>query len=120
MSPMAKMPGTLVSNVAVSTGTRLFVAGRCPSSATGPSFMVRPKNGSMASQAIFETRVVVALDDGACEPAALAFQRRHLADHQVHLAGGDQRAHLFDAVRRGAEIVAPVQQRHALGDRAAD
>ena len=40
-----------------------------------------------------------------------------LTDLQIHLSGSHQRAHLLDAVGRGAEIVAPVQQRHALGDR---
>ena len=53
----------------------------------------------------------------AGEPAALAFERGDLTDLQIHLSAGHQRAHLLDAVGRGAEIVAPVQQRHALGDR---
>ena len=47
-SPAAKMPGTLVSKAEVSTGTRLF-SSATPQFATGPSFMVSPKNGSMAS-----------------------------------------------------------------------
>ena len=47
------MPGTLVSNADVSTGTRLF-SSAMPQFATGPSFMVSPKNGSMASQAMWK------------------------------------------------------------------
>src|SRR5215510_5814312 len=52
MSPIAKMPDTLDSNAAVSTTiySPSFIS--MPQSATGPSFMVKPKNGSRASQAI--------------------------------------------------------------------
>ena len=53
----------------------------------------------------------------AGELAALAFERGDLTDLQIHFSASHQRAHLLDAVGRGAEIVAPVQQRHALGDR---
>ena len=53
LHPIAKMPGTLVSKAAVSTGTRLF-SSAMPQFATGPSFMVRPKNGSIVSHASFE------------------------------------------------------------------
>ena len=42
---MAKMPGTLVSNFSVSTGMRFSWRLR-PQSATGPSFIVRPKNAT--------------------------------------------------------------------------
>jgi uncharacterized caspase-like protein len=40
-----------------------------------------------------------------------------VTDLQIQFSGRHQRAHLFDAVRGGAEIVTPVQQRHALGQR---
>jgi hypothetical protein len=46
----AQMP-PLVSNFSVSTGIRLSFSSM-PQFATGPSFMVRPKNGSSASQAM--------------------------------------------------------------------
>ena len=49
MSPMAKTPGVVVSNFSVSTGIRFSFSDR-PNSATGPSFMVRPKKGRKASQ----------------------------------------------------------------------
>ncbi len=84
---------------------------------TGPSFMVSPKNGSSASQAIskFEPslRLTIALDD----LAVLALQRGHLAEHEVDLPLADQRHHLVDAVGRGAELVAPVQQRQMARER---
>src|SRR5215510_14943926 len=52
MSPIAKMPGTLDSNAAVSTTiySPSFIS--MPQSATGPSFMVNPKNGSCASWSV--------------------------------------------------------------------
>src|SRR4029079_15297060 len=51
MSPIAKIPGTLVSKAEVSTGmSSLFLSSK-PQLATGPSFMVSPKNGSSASYA---------------------------------------------------------------------
>ena len=55
MSPMAKMPGTLVSNDAVSTGISSPPFSSMPQSATGPSFMVSPKNGSSASHAMWKS-----------------------------------------------------------------
>ena len=51
ISPMAKMPGTLVSKLSVSTGISSLFLSSNPQLATGPSFMVRPKNGSITSQA---------------------------------------------------------------------
>ena len=45
MSPMAKMPGTLVWNFAVST-LIAFLSSSKPHSAIGPSFGCRPKNAS--------------------------------------------------------------------------
>src|SRR6516165_7666874 len=62
-------------------------------------------------------RVVVALDDSTGQCAAGTLKRGDLTDLQIHFPAGDQRTHLLDAVRRGAEIVPPVQQRHALGYR---
>ena len=51
LAPIAKMPGLLVSKFSVLTGiSSLFLSSR-PQLATGPSFMVRPKNGNSASQA---------------------------------------------------------------------
>ena len=51
LQPIANIPGTDVSNFAVSTGSRFSLRLR-PQLATGPSFMVSPKNGSMALAAI--------------------------------------------------------------------
>src|SRR6266511_2104868 len=96
MSPIAKMPGTLYSNAAVSTRmySPSFIA--IPQSATGPSFMVKPKNGSSASQAIskFEPslRFTMALAIRPPSPAsaaardneALAAQRHKLPDGAVN------------------------------------
>jgi hypothetical protein len=77
--------------------------------------MVNPKNGSMVSQSIFEIALSLAF---MTAPVSLPpFQRGDLTDLQIHFTGADQRAHLLDAVGSGAEIVAPVQQRHALGNR---
>ncbi len=45
MSPIAKMPGTLVWNFAVSTLIAFFSSSK-PHSAIGPSFGCRPKNAS--------------------------------------------------------------------------
>ena len=79
MSPMAKMPGTEVSNFSVSTGIR-FSWRFSPHSAIGPSFMVRPKNGSMRVQAISTS------PSGPLTIAACELRRRrpvsagHLAD----------------------------------------
>jgi hypothetical protein len=44
-------------------------------------------------------------------------QRADLTNHQAHEACLDQFAHLFDRVRGGAEIVAPMQQGQTLGHR---
>ena len=91
-----------------------------PQLATGPSFMVRPKNGRMASQAISKFEPSLRLTIALAMLAVLALQRRDLTEHEVDLAFADQRHHLVDAVGRGAEIVAPVQQRQVAGDRLRD
>ena len=51
ISPMAKMPGSEVSNFSVSTAIR-FSSRLSPQSAIGPSFIVSPKNGSRRVQGI--------------------------------------------------------------------
>ncbi len=48
---------------------------------------------------------------------ALAFQAAHLADGELHLSGLDQRPQLVDAVRRGAELVAAMDERQAFRQR---
>ena len=53
----------MVSKAAVSTGINSLFLSSKPQLATGPSFMVSPKNGSMASQAKFHGRAVIGLDD---------------------------------------------------------
>ena len=50
----------------------------------------------------------------AAQSAVLAVQRRHLADAQVHLLVGHQRAHLLHGMGSAAKLVAPMQQRQAL------
>ena len=47
---------------------------------------------------------------------AVAVQARHLTDEQANLSFGDQRAHLLDRMRRGAEIVAAMDQRQRFGE----
>jgi hypothetical protein len=79
MSPIAKMPGTLVSNDAVSTGISSPSFNSMPQFATGPSFIVKPKNGSSASQAISKFEPSLVLTIAVRDLAAVAFERRHLA-----------------------------------------
>src|SRR5215467_310161 len=108
MSPMAKIPGRLDSKVAVSTRmySPSFIA--MPQSATGPSFMVSPKNGSSASQAMLKlepslrftiarARADASVNKMMALASALAFQRRNLTEHEVDPALGRQRHHLVDA-----------------------
>ena len=61
MSPTAKMPGTLVSNFCVSTGTR-FSCRFSPHSAIGPSFMVSPKLGPIAEWGLAIDRKQLSVD----------------------------------------------------------
>jgi len=89
-------------------GTRLF-SSAMPQFATGPSFIGQAEERQHRIARDLRNGVVVAFDRGACEYTVLAFKARDLTDLQIHLPGGDQRTHLFDAVRRGAEIVTPVQ-----------
>ena len=49
--------------------------------------------------------------------AFIAMSTANIANHEIHLVAFDQRAHLADAVGRGAELVAPVHQRHAIRHR---
>ena len=62
-------------------------------------------------------RSVVSLHRHGGERAVGAFERGHLADLEIHVAGRDQRAHLVHAVGRAAEVVAPVHQRETLRNR---
>ena len=79
--------------------------------------MVSPKNGSSASQAIskFEPslRFTIALAIRPPSPSSA----EHLTQHEIDLTLADQRHHLVDAVGRGAELAAPVQQREVARDR---
>ncbi len=119
MSPIAKMPGSLVSNVAVSTGITSSLS-LSPQFATGPSFMVSPKNGSMASQAMWKVEPSLRLTLAAVSWPSSPSSAGHLAEHEVDLALADQRHHLVDAVGRGAEFAAPVQQREVARRSAQD
>ena len=60
---------------------------------------------------------VLAPDRERGQLPALAFERRHLPEHEIHLAGIDQRPHGVDRMRRGAERVAAMNERDAGGDR---
>ena len=80
---MAKMPGTEVSNFSVSTGIRFSLRLR-PQSATGPSFMVRPKNGSMRVQGT-STSPSAALDGRGASWPSSPFEAGHLADLEVEI-----------------------------------
>ena len=62
-------------------------------------------------------RVVVELDGGAFELAISTLQLGDLADLEIELAGSHQLTHLLDRMRRAAEFVAAMHQRHALADR---
>ena len=56
MSPIAKIPGTLVWNFSVSTFSALRSSAR-PHSATGPSFGCRPKKAIKVDTARFQTSI---------------------------------------------------------------
>src|SRR6476620_8979604 len=108
MSPIAKMPCVLVSKLSVLTGINSLFFSSKPQFATGPSFMVSPKNGSIASQAISNEEPSLVFTN--------ALLRCHLAEHEVDLALADERHHLVDAIGRGAEFAAPVYEREVAGD----
>ena len=116
MSPIAKMPG----HVGLERGRldrHQIVLQRDAPVRDRTELHGQPEERQHGVAGNFAHAVVVALDGGAGQLALVAGQRGDLAEPQIHLAGGDQRAHLLDAVGRGAKIVAPVQQRDALGDR---
>ena len=64
-----------------------------------------------------ERRAVIGLDHGLADLTAGALERRHLAENEIDFAFADQRHHFVDAVRRGAEFAAPVQQCEMTCDR---
>src|ERR1700747_903042 len=117
MSPIAKIPGTLDSNAAVSTTiySPSFIS--MPQSATGPSFMVNPKNGSSASQAIsqFEPslRFTLALPMCASSP-----ERDEIwPTPKCILPAAAEPNQLVDAVGRGAKLAAPVHESEVTRNR---
>ena len=76
-----------------------------PQLATGPSFMVSPKNGRIASQAISKFEPSLRLTIALLDLSVGAFERGHLTEHEIDLSLADQRHHLVDAVGRGAEFL---------------
>src|SRR5262249_19140658 len=60
---------------------------------------------------------LVALDGCRRKNAIVALEAGDLSEPELHFSDADQLAHLPDAVRRCAEIVAPMQERKALGQR---
>src|SRR6185369_13310307 len=101
MSPMAKMPFSLVSNCAVSTGIR-FSLRLMPQLATGPSFIVSPKKHSITS--VFCSKVV---PSGPFTVTEL----------EGHVAALNEVEHLLHRRRCRTELLAAVKQRERLGDR---
>ena len=85
--------------------------------ATGPSFMVSPKNGSMASQAMWKVEPSLPLTFAAVSWPSAPSRPVTWPSTKSILPSLDQRHHLVDAVGRGAELVAPVQQREVRGER---
>src|SRR5690606_19246573 len=59
---------------------------------------------------------VLVLDRNGGELTVAALKIDDLADAQIHGACGNEAAHLVDAVRRAAEIVAAVDEGDAFGD----
>ena len=116
MSPMAKMPGVVLSNFAVSTAIRFSVR-FSPKSAMGPSLMVSPKNGMNVSQACSHSLLVGVGERHGAKLAVVAVQRLHAGDLEIDLAVGRQLAHLVDAVLRGAEAVAVMDEGELGRDR---
>src|SRR5262249_14878984 len=113
LSPIAKMPGTLVSNAAVSTGISSPSFNSMPQSAPGPAVIVRPKNGSSTSQAIskLEPSLVLTIAVAIWPPSPLS------AATWPSTKSIDQAHHPVDAVGGGAELIAPVQQREVARER---
>ena len=103
MSPIAKMPGSLVSKVETSTGIRSSFR-RSPQLATGPELHGQAEERQHGVAGDVEGRAVAALDVGRGELAVGAFEPGDLALHEVDLAGTRQRHHLVDAVGGGAEF----------------
>src|SRR5487761_1102103 len=60
---------------------------------------------------------VVGFDHGVTDLAVCAGERSDLPKHEIDFALADQRHHLVDAVRRGAEFAAPMQQREVFRQR---
>src|SRR5262249_5934954 len=57
------------------------------------------------------TRSSILGPTSSTKPPDVAFERRHLAEHEIDLPLSDQTHHPVDAVGGGAELIAPVQQR---------
>ena len=75
-----------------------------PQLATGPSFMVSPKNGRIASQAISKFEPSLRFTIALLTCPSLPSSARDLAEHEVDLSFADELHHLVDAVGRGAEF----------------
>ncbi len=114
MSPMAKMPGSLVSKAAVSTAIRSFSSR--PPARDRAELHLQPIEGEHRV-ALDPAHAVAALDLHRREPVALALQAGDLADDQLHPPLRDEMAHLLDRIGCGPEFVAPMDQRHRAGDR---
>ena len=78
--------------------------------------MVRPKNGSMAEQGSRSSpSFVLTVTASSCRRSPCSAVTWPMSS--LIFPVGDERAHLLDRVGRAAELVAPVQQRQAFGDR---
>ena len=116
MSPMAKMPGR--------RGLELLGVGRDqvlvevqPPIGDRPELHGQPEEGQQRVAGDLEGLAVAVAAECGRQRGAVALQPGDLADAQIHRALRDQRAHLLDRMRRGAELVAAVHQRDAPGDR---
>ena len=116
MSPMAKMPGSLVSNAAVSTAIRSF-SRLSPQSGDRAQLHLQAIEGEQRVALDAAGTAVPALDLHGLQPLALALEPGDLADDQLHAALGHEVAHLLDRVGSGPELVAAMHQRHRAGDR---
>ena len=119
MSPIAKIPGSLDLEARGLDLDQFIVLELQSPVATGPSFMVNPKNGSSASQAISKIEPSLLLTTALASWPSVPFERSHLSEHEIDFPLAHQRHHLVDAVGGGAEFAAPVQksEMEAIGAR---
>ncbi len=103
MSPMAKMPGSLVWNFAVSTLDRLLVQIE-PPLGDRPELRMQTEKREHVVGVERGGRAVAELDLDTLEPTVGDAQRRGRALDVLQASGGNQLAHPRHRRRRGAEL----------------